>query len=246
MTWTRRSFIYTAIIASLTVHTIPIRAQSSRGEPEPISNSNRGSDRGRPPRRKGGGDRRGRCDIPKTATNQELVALVPEQGETLSITGTPTLWFYVPYSSTTPLSARFTLRDERGQRALFDPVSIPLTGTPGIIGIRLPKTLQPGISYQWYFTILCQAETGPGVDGWIRRVTPDAELSRQLQQLLSLQERLDLYQKANIWHDRLTLLAEQRTSNSQAADAWRKLLQEIGLAALSQEPVVPCCTMTLN
>ncbi|UIE38129.1 DUF928 domain-containing protein [Leptodesmis sichuanensis] len=245
MTWTRRSFICTSIIASLAVNTLPIRAQSGRGEPKPDGNSNSGSDRGRPPKRVGGGDRRGQCNIPQTATNQELIALVPEQGEALSITETPTLWFYVPYAPTSPLSARFTLRDEQGRRALFAPILFPLSGTPGIIGIRLPKPLQPETSYHWYLTILCQSKAeGPGVDGWVRRVVPDSQLSQQLQQPLSLQERLDLYQKANIWYDRLTLLAEQHTSNAQAANKWRRLLQEIGLEALSQEPIVPCCRIT--
>lgn len=247
MTWTRRSFICTSIIASLAVNTLPIRAQSGRGEPKPDGNSNSGSDRGRPPKRVGGGDRRGQCNIPKTTINQKLIALVPEQGEALTITGTPTLWFYVPYAPTSPLSARFTLRDEQRRRALFDPILIPLTGIPGIIGIRLPKTLQPETFYQWYLTILCQPNVnGPTVSGWIQRVRPDSQLSHQLQQPLSLQEQLDLYQKANIWHDRLTLLAQQWNTTAEVAENWRKLLQEIGLEALSQEPIVPCCTVTSN
>lgn len=228
MTWKRRTFVITSITASIAVQTLPIQAQSGRG---------------RDPKRKGGGDR-GECNLPEIAMNQGLVALVPAAGETLSIMATPTLWFYIPYASDPPLSVRLSLRDEGERRALIDPVLIPLFGTPGIISIRLPKALELDKSYHWYLTITCNPkEDGTGVDGWIRRIKPDYSLRNQLKQPLPLPEQLALYQKANAWHDQLTLLAEH-ISDPQAATAWVKLLVEAGLEEISQKPIVRCCMLT--
>ncbi len=212
---------------------------------------------GRPPNRKDGG-KRGSCLVSETQTHQDFTALVPEHGEMHSLTATPTLWFYVPHASTTvPLVARFSLRDREGSRAVlagvpFAPMVIPLSNTPGIIGIRLPKPLEPETEYHWYLTLICAgSEDGPGVDGWLRLVKPDTSLLRQLNQASSWQERLALYKRANLWADRLTLLAEVRDREtslgenlpSQARVEWAKTLQEIGLAELAQEPIVSCCAL---
>lgn len=244
MIWIQRTLAITLLLVSLVTIAPPVPAQSRSGlQPTP-------SGPGRPPNRRGGGDR-GNCYALKTQANQQLTALVPNDGETRSLTTTPTLWFYVPYASapdtstTMPISVRFSLRDVRGRRALFDgvpfePIVIPLSGTPGIIGIRLPKALEPEKEYRWYLTVICDAtEDGPSVDGWLRSMQPSADLLRQLKQA-SVEERLVLYKNANIWSDRLTLLAERRDRSS-PGEEWTKLLQEIGLAELAQEAIAPCC-----
>jgi hypothetical protein len=246
MIWIQRTLAITLLLVSLVTIAPPVHAQS-RSESQPTP-----SGPGRPPNRRGGGDR-GNCYALKTQANQQLTALVPNDGETRSLTATPTLWFYVPYASTPdvsttiPISVRFSLRDARGRRALFDgipfePIVIPLSGTPGIIGIRLPKALEPEKEYRWYLTVICDAtEDGPSVDGWLRLIQPSADLLRQLKQA-SIEERLVLYKNANIWSDQLTLLAEKRDLPSQGEE-WTKLLQEVGLAELAHEAIAPCCVL---
>lgn len=247
MIWMQRTLAITLLLVSLGTIAPPVSAQSrSRSQPTP-------SGPGRPPNRRGGGDR-GNCYTLQAQANQQLTALVPNDGETRSLSPTPTLWFYIPYTATsaaslTPISVRFSLRDARGRRALFDgvpfePIVMPLSGTPGIIGIRLPKALEPEKEYRWYLTMICDAtEDGPSVDGWLRSVAPRTDLERQLQQAASLQERLRLYHKANIWADRLTLLAPERDRDPQAAVAWTQTLQEIDLAELAQAGITPCCAL---
>jgi hypothetical protein len=203
---------------------------------------------GRPPRRRDGG-KRGNCTVLETQIHQEFTALVPNDGETRSLTTIPTLWFYVPYAATKPIAVRFSLRDAAGRRALFDgipfePVVIPLSGSPGIIGIRLPKALEPETEYHWYLTMICDAtEDGPSVDGWVRSVKLSADLLRQFNRSQSFQERLLFYKNANIWSDRLTLLAGERDRTPQASAEWAKALQEIGLEKLTQEAIAPCCVL---
>lgn len=185
------------------------------------------------------GGRRTGCTMAKTTTNQDLYALVPGSGATYSLEATPTLWFYVPYdTSTTTATARLTVQSQDNS-APSDSKLISLSKTPGIIGVRLPQPLKPGVSYHWFFTILCDAKTdGASVDGWIQRLELSPNITTQMNnEAIPLQQRLELYQQNRIWSDRLTLLATQVNKNSEARLAWDALLREGGLERLRQEPV---------
>jgi Domain of Unknown Function (DUF928) len=186
-------------------------------------------------RRSRGASRTG-CNIPQTTTNQELFALIPDNQETYSIGANPVLWFYLPYNAVTnPLTVRVTVQGETGVIPSYSKL-FSLSGSPGIVGIRLPQALKQGVAYRWYFTIVCDANVdGGSLDGWMQSVRPSLEMNKKS---LPLSQQLDLYRQNNIWHDRVTLLATQRGKNPQAEMEWQALLKELGMENLAQEPVL--------
>lgn len=182
-----------------------------------------------------GGTRAG-CIIAKTTANQDLYALVPDNEEAYSMGVNPILWFYLPYNgTTTPLVARLKIESEGGRVPPYSKL-ISLSGTPGIVGIQLPQPLKPGISYRWFFTMVCDANTdGASLDGWIQAIKPGAGPN---QRMLPLPQQLAWYKQEDIWHDRLTLLATQRHKIPQADVEWKAVLKEIRMEELGQERIL--------
>lgn len=196
---------------------------------------------GRDPNRRSGGDR-GECPALSSNLNADpdsrLTALIPESGEILSALESPTLWFYIPYSSKSPLSARLTIRDEHG-KMVMEPQITKFPATSGVVRWQLPQSLKTNQSYHWYFSILCNSDkpsSNPIVNGWIRRIQANPTLVSQLQ-TATLAEQIDLYIKAGLWIDALTLVANQHGTNSQAKTEWNKLLKAIGLESLAKQTI---------
>ncbi|HIK33077.1 MAG TPA: DUF928 domain-containing protein [Oscillatoriales cyanobacterium M59_W2019_021] len=198
------------------------------------------------------GGTRGSCDSTNSGSAEAMAALIPETNGGLTLKSHPT-FFIVP-----PASARgilFTLRDE-GDRIRYQKI-VPLSEAQGAIGIDLPESeaaLEIGKTYQWFAIALChydpegqQAESeviytlnDPWVQGWVRRVEPNAALSHQMEREPSL-ELAALYAKNGIWFDTLALLAElrrQQPQNSAWAREWTALLNSVGLEAIATQPLV--------
>jgi hypothetical protein len=158
----------------------------------------------------------------------------------LTTAGQPTLWFYVPYSSS--LSGEFVLMDE-ADNMVYE-TRFTLTGTPGVISLSLPSTvwLETGKRYHWYFGVYCQPEQlFPFVEGWIQRVELNPNLKTQLEKATP-QERVALYAYNGIWHDALTASAKLRRTDPKNAE-WAALLQAIGRDNVASEPIVECCQL---
>ncbi|MBL1179331.1 DUF928 domain-containing protein [Pantanalinema sp. GBBB05] len=196
---------------------------------------------GRDPNRRSGGDR-GECPALSsnlnTAPDSHLTALIPESGETLSALESPTLWFYIPYSSKPPLSARLVIRDEYG-KMVMEPQITKLPITSGIVRWQLSQELKINQNYHWYFSILCNSDkpsSNPIVDGWIRRIQLNPTLNSRLK-TTTLIEQIALYTQAGLWSDAFTLVANQRDTNSQAKTEWNKLLKAIGLESLAKQTI---------
>lgn len=168
-----------------------------------------------------------------------LTALIPETGWGLTTAEQPTLWFYVPYSSS--LSGEFVLMDEANQTVYQTPLT--LTGAPGVVSLPLSSKaarFETGKRYHWYFNIYCKPEQPPlFVEGWIQRVELNPNLKTQLEKA-TLQERVALYADNGIWHDALTASAELRRTDPKNND-WAALLQAIGRNDVVSEPIVECC-----
>lgn len=195
----------------------------------------------RDPKRRSGGDR-GECPALSsnlnTAPDNHLTALIPESGETLSALESPTLWFYIPYSSKSPLSARLVIRDEYG-KMVMEPQITELPTTSGIVRWQLPQELKINQSYHWYFSVLCNSDkpsSNPIVDGWIRRIQPNLALVSQLR-TATLTEQVTLYTQAGLWSDAFTLVANQRDTDPQAKTEWNKLLKAISLESLVKQVI---------
>ncbi|KYC35431.1 hypothetical protein WA1_06285 [Scytonema hofmannii PCC 7110] len=196
---------------------------------------------GLPGRRVGGGTRSG-CEL----NAKQLMALAPENNLGLTKAAYPTLFFYVPETST-PKTVEFILRDDKN-RLVYEK-SFTKTGSSGIINLSLPqaKSLPPltiDKNYRWYLSMICEPKNRAKdivVSGWIRRVQPDPIFMKKLEQTKTDAERADLYASAGLWQDALVTLAQPRytqPNNSQLATSWTKLLQTEKLEAIAQEPLL--------
>ena len=193
---------------------------------------------GLPGRRVGGGSR-GNCNF----GDKTLTALIPKNNLGVTVAGHPKFFFYIPQTTNSQL-VEFVLRDET-DRQIYE-TTFKTTGTSGVISLSLPnsaplKALQIGKKYQWYFSIICNAQNRANdvsVDGWIQRVEPSPTLASELEKAAP-RERAALYATAGIWHEALTTLAalhHSRPNDSTIATEWAQLLQSVGLDNIAQEP----------
>jgi hypothetical protein len=231
----------------------PVPSQLQFNPPPSAANSQQANDNeGRPPNRVSGGSRGGCL--------HQFMALVPSQKAVvdrdrdcptqfdsslaLTLSATPSFWFYIPAKSHSRLVGEFVLFE--GDKAIYKQV-IPLSQTPGTISVRPNHVLEPNKQYRWIFAIALYPQNpaqNPAVRGLIQRIVPDTNLSSQLQAATSERDRIIIYAKNGIWHDALTELGElHRTNpkdNNLQAD-WSKLLSSIGLGAIAEIPLVNCC-----
>ncbi len=244
---------------------------------QPLGNSTRSSgvrfvqptlerepdNRGAPDDREGAGTR---GDCPAVAVNKpRLTSLVPLMQKTLkqkqqgtaskfvlglTVAEYPTFWFYVPYAPKDVHSVKFVLLDENKNSVTKQPIPITLSGTPGVISVRLPTTEKPleiGKYYHWYFLINCNRQKRSeniAVEGLVRRIEPNGDLMRRLK-AATPRERITVYAQSGIWQDAITLLGELRRTKPQdtvLASDWKDLLRSVELENIATAPIVPCCT----
>lgn len=200
--------------------------------------------RGLPGRREGGGTRGGCIEA-----QPSLTALIPSQNFGTTVQPYPTFFWYIP--QTTATTAEFVLMD--GNQTLYE-TTIALPKTPGILPISLPgdgsvAPLTVGKDYQWYFSIVCNADDRSGdllTRGWVQRqaVTPD--LAAKLSQA-SAADRATVYAQAGIWYDAVATLANLQQppltpvalpQRQILSDRWSKLLESVGLGNFADQPFV--------
>ena len=205
-----------------------------------------GDGRPKPGSRRGGASR-GDCP----PIQPPLTALIPETNLGLTTKEYPTLWFYIPYNPAEIGQAELMLLDENKRPALEKPISVELSGTPGIVGVTLPSTakpLEPEREYQWFFELVCDSENpsnNPRVDGWIKRVQLGQELNGQLENNQTEPSYL-AYAENGIWYDALTGLIRTlrvKPSDSTLTNSWSDFLESVGLEELRETPVTDCCSL---
>ncbi|MEW6498821.1 MAG: DUF928 domain-containing protein [Cyanobacteriota bacterium] len=185
---------------------------------------------------------------PRTAPKSQhpaLANLLPGSVLGLTLSGHPTFWFYFPYSLTPTRPVEFVLQDEKGEEVYKTLLSESGT-TPGVVGFQLPATapsLELNKRYNWYLMVYFDAKQSPEeavyVSGWVERVALNPSLVKNLEQATP-KELVALYEKAGIWHEAITALAQQRHQNPQDATSkqeWEKLMRSIQLEALTSEPI---------
>lgn len=203
-------------------------------------------DIGEPGRRSEAGSRG--CDggtNKQNAAQKKLTAIVPFYSKSESVYGLttaeyPMFWFYVPYASNIAYG-EFVLEDEAENQRVY---KVPLTGTPGIVNLRLPSTAQPlqiGKQHRWYFNVYCNDDKQiiGNVEGYIKREQLNPTLKTQLEKATPAQ-RVNIYGGNGIWYEALSNAAQLRRSNPRDT-SWVKLLQEVGLDDLVNQPIVDCC-----
>ncbi|MGL5082301.1 MAG: DUF928 domain-containing protein [Microcoleaceae cyanobacterium] len=210
--------------------------------------------RGRPGNRKGGGSR-GPCAVDPRG----LIALVPNDGRGLTVSGHPTFWFRVPFRSENYHSIEFQLNEisnsSQKPSLIYETTQLATQIQPGILRIILPKTvreleIEPKY-YEWSLTLHC---TDPAqvqnddpsmvqIYGAIVRVPPDPTLAQEVQQATTERDRAAIYANHSLWFDSLTLLGNLNLTTPGAATLdWQQLLTQVGLAEIGTEPITDCCS----
>ncbi|NEO97392.1 MAG: DUF928 domain-containing protein [Symploca sp. SIO2E9] len=224
----------------------PARAQALAGNY--FNTPNPPADRGTPGHREGAASR---------GQRKLLTALVPAFEGTsdeplsesvlgLTIEEHPTFWFYVPKPFTPTRELEFILEDEHGNQLYQNSFTVSETSS-GIVSIELPTTveaLEVGKIYHWYFKVYLYPNFPTSVDGWVQRVPLKSSLQSQLEQATPQQEAA-IYAANGIWYEAITSLAQlrrQRPEDREINDDWSKLLQDVHLEAVAQEPIIECCT----
>ena len=190
---------------------------------------------GRPNTRTSGGTKNPDC--PKV--DPPMTALVPEDMG-LTVSNSPTFWFYIPYNSQEVQTGEFVLQDEEGERDIYR-TTFNFSPTPGIVSIPLPENLPKSLEierpYLWLFLVFCNREDTDAnvvLEGYVQRVKGNSNF-----QIYSD------YANKGIWHDALTDLAERLRREPQEPKLkgyWKKLLKAAGLESFAEEPILSCCT----
>jgi Domain of Unknown Function (DUF928) len=180
---------------------------------------------------------RGRCPM----LPAQLTALIPITNEGRTVDGHPTFWFYVSYDTNVVNRATFILLDAEQNYVLPEPISIPLSGTPGLVSVTLPastKELEVDQKYHWFFELECDAENPSDnyrIDGWVQRVAPIPGIEP---------DDYIAYAEHGIWYNALTPLARMRQQDGQNAtlqNDWEDLLKAVQLEYLTDVSIADCC-----
>jgi hypothetical protein len=188
---------------------------------------------------------RGECEmteIPFTPLLPVIKSSTKFEFSGFTLTGHPTIWFYVPYKTDKVRSGYFSLSLESQPNNKLYETDVKLPETPGFVSISLPITVNPlenNQLYRWEFGIICESNDpndqslSVAHTGTVKRVNlPDIE--SQLKRA-TLTERLNLYVKNKIWYDASTDLAKIHDS----PQTWLKLLEAIDsdLKPLAKVPI---------
>jgi hypothetical protein len=213
--------------------------------------------------RVGGMARSGTCDSGGVLTAMmppdKMAAITAEKQLPIdyTISGYPSFWAYVPETKE-PTEAKFTLHIVDGQehKQVYSK-QFRVDGRSGLVGIRLPKSIEPlqvGQRYLWQMRLACgdpkKPEKHPLIGSWIERVDPmklestptfnPKELMKDLNQA-DLEEQPKIYSALGFWHDAIGSLGElqqQKPADSQIAEDWKDLLSQNEMENLIPLPIL--------
>jgi Domain of Unknown Function (DUF928) len=171
-----------------------------------------------------------------------LIAILPQSFYGTTVFERPTMMVYIPTSNAE--TAVFSIKDETGK--LHYQMPVPVAGKTGSLAIKLPPNapaLKLGANYQWFLALKINGELSPStpyVDGWIKRIQPNKELTAAMQQQDAL-KRATAFGKQGVWYDCLATLADlysQQSNNANIAKQWQELLSSVNLKEIAMAPVM--------
>lgn len=176
-------------------------------------------------------------------THSSLTALLPGDRYGQTTRSHPSFLVYVP--DTAARLAFFSVLSESGQHhyQAYLPIS-----DMGVVQVQLPKEapeLEEGKTYQWHFALVTEERLrpdSPRVSGWVTRVAPPSDIEEAEEQSKGRRSLAlaSAYGRQGIWYDALSTLANLRRERPEAAEihqSWDFLLEQVGLAAIANQPV---------
>jgi len=189
-----------------------------------------------------------------TNDSKPFAALLPASGMGETIAEYPTVFWYMPKISSEDRPApavEFVLRDEKSQEVYSTTYVLVrsregFVGSPGIMSLTAANhaPLEIGREYRWQLTFRCDS-TGldrsgdETLESRLKRVQPDPNLVIRVQQATP-EERVALYADARLWYETVGTLLELRReypNDKNLADAWKTLLNSVGLKTFFEEPL---------
>ncbi|MFP4221312.1 MAG: DUF928 domain-containing protein [Phormidium sp.] len=175
-------------------------------------------------------------------TTSELRALLPSDHYGQTTQGYPSFFVYVPRTSARLAFFSVLTEDGDGHYQGYVPIT-----EMGVMRLELPDTvpaLETGQTYQWHFALVTEERLrpdSPRVSGWVRRVAPNEDLKAVVGQSKGRRSLplANAYGRQGIWYDALSTLADLRQNRPDASvvsQSWDDLLNQVGLAAIANEP----------
>ncbi|NET01731.1 MAG: DUF928 domain-containing protein [Sphaerospermopsis sp. SIO1G1] len=198
------------------------------------------ADRGAPKRTEGSGVRGG-CDA-GDKDSVKLMAIAPDNNVITSVNPDPTIYVYSSIVNKQVEFQVFELNPEKD----IDTQKFSLPNSPGIVKVKLPKTLQLAENkiYGWRFTVKCESTQRDADKFVVGRLEKKTLTQQQLTNLHNLQDDLlskaKLYAKYGIWHETVEILANSQ-GNHLFKSAWEELLESVGIKEFAQYSVNYCC-----
>lgn len=202
--------------------------------------------RGAPTRTVGGGQRGGISSSSCVDSSLPLTALTPNNNVVTTVTGSPTMFWYVP--KTEAKSAEFVILN--GLNEVYK-TTVSIKDVPGIVKLKIPTSvsLETGKKYLWKFSLICNSENQSEekvVAGYLERTELNVEAKRAIATTSEPLKQVELYANAMIWQETLSLLAQLRLEHPHdhsVSEAWREVLTSVKLEAIASQPLVECCSV---
>lgn len=176
--------------------------------------------------------------VPKECTSTTPTLLVPQNHLGLTTSSNPTLLWYLPNKDVEVMV--FEIKKAGEKEAIY---AEQLQPSAGIIQLKLPKDkveLKIGEEYIWSVAVPCISEGKRrkiSVEAGIKRVAPTPELTSQLSQATTPQQKARVFAQQGYWYDALETLSSAFTANanqSTYADIL-SLLDQVGLNEITKK-----------
>ena len=169
-----------------------------------------------------------------------ILALLPQTYFGTTVYQRPEILVYLPQSEAK--EGIFSIKDARGNT--LHEMTVSVSGKAGVISIKVPTDLKIDKNYQWFLALKMDGQISPRtpyVDGWIKRIQPNKEIARSMQEK-DLLDVAKAFGKEGVWYDCVATLASLRAAqpnNPTLKKHWSELLESVGLQDIEKAPIIP-------
>ncbi|MDJ0516302.1 MAG: DUF928 domain-containing protein [Trichodesmium sp. MO_231.B1] len=196
-----------------------------------------------------------------TQNEKSFLALINESKKwERTLASHPSFWLYVPRSSG---YITFNLVDNYSEEQIYQ-TKFNIESEGGFINFKLPSAAPPLEvaeddlqTYSWVFTFNC-GDKELLVKGAVQRVSASDSLISELESAETVIDKIDIYEKNDLWHETITELGNFRRSNPddlEVKNRWNSLLEQYenslseegdvgqSIYNLTEEPIQDCCDL---